>query len=226
MSRDWTHITGMPIDSLGFGLLLLLALAGAVLLGAAWHCFPRWLPRRSWFTPFAAVWRRLRDWRWSDVRELWIWRWRRRNRRPVRDRVPVSATTDVPLAADRLPDLPAAQLLSLADQYAAAGQFREAVRERLRAITRLLVDRGLITHHPEWTITELMRAAGAQAPSMRDDLQEASRIFSDIWYGERPAARTHDDRMRELAAQVDAASARVHGVPGAVAQPSAVGTTA
>jgi Domain of unknown function (DUF4129) len=222
MSRDWTHIAGVPIDTLGFGLLLLLALAGAMLLGAAWHFFPRWLPRRSWFVPPAGFWRRLRDWRWSDVRKLWQWRWRRRER----DRAPASATTVAPVAADRLPDLPAAQLLSLADQHAAAGRFREAVRERLRAITRQLVDRGLITHHPEWTITELVRAAGAQAPSMRDDLQEASRIFSDIWYGERPATRTHDDRMRELAAQVDAASARAYDVAGRVAQPSAVGATA
>lgn len=223
MSREWTHVAGVPVDALGFGLLLLLALAGAALLGAAWHFFPRWLPHRSWFTPVGDAMRRLRDWRWSDVRKPWQWRWWRRKRRRQRGRVP--ATTTVPVAADRLPDLPAAQLLSLADQHAAAGRFREAVRERLRAITRQLVDRGLITHHPEWTITELVRAAGVQAPSLRDDLQEASRIFSDIWYGERPATRTHDDRMRELAAHVDVASAVVHGAPAAAIQP-AVGAIA
>jgi hypothetical protein len=203
MSRDWTRIAGVPIDAVGFGLLLLLSLTGAVLLGAAWHFFPKWLPRRSWFAFAGRGWRRLRSLRWSNLARIWRDRRRARGWEPAAKPAPAHAA-----APDQLPDIPAAQLLSLADQYAAAGAFREAVRERLRAITRQLVDRGLIIHRPEWTITELVRAAGSAAPIMRDDLVEASRIFSDIWYGERHATRAHDDRMRELAARVEVNMAR------------------
>jgi hypothetical protein len=206
MSRGWTHIAGIPIDAIGFGLLFLLCLAGALLIGAAWHFWPRWLPRRSWFAGFGRMWRALRAFRLSS----W-WRARRRRHGERKRRwgqTPVKPAAAVPVAADQLPDVPAEQLLSLADQFAAAGQYREAVRERLRAITRQLVDRGYIPNHPEWTITELTRAAGAKAPVLQHDLDEASRIFSDIWYGERDATRAHDDRMRMLAAQIDNGAAR------------------
>jgi hypothetical protein len=191
MSRDWTRIAGVPIDAIGFGLLVLLALVGALLVGAAWHFYPRWLPRWSWLNGIRDGATRVRSVRW---------RFRRRARGRRRERSHVTPARQA--AADELPDLPVEEFLSTADRFAAAGLYREAVRERLRAITRQLVDRGLITHHPEWTITELVRAAASRAPAIQSDLQEASRIFSDIWYGDREASRAHDERMRELAARV------------------------
>ena len=95
-------------------------------------------------------------------------------------------------------------MLSRADRYAAEGRYAEAVRERLRAIVRTLVERGVIEHHPGWTVTELTTAAGQALPPLGPPLAEAGRIFSDIWYGEYPAGLAQDARMRELAGAVDA----------------------
>lgn len=106
-------------------------------------------------------------------------------------------------AEDELPETPPAELLSLADRYAAAGRYAEAVRERLRAMVRLLVDRGIIEHRPGWTVTELAAAAGTAEPALAAPLDEAAGIFSLVWYGQRPATAAHDARMRQLAGQVD-----------------------
>lgn len=103
---------------------------------------------------------------------------------------------------DELPEVPTATLLSLADRYAAEGRYAEAVRERLRAVVRELVDRGVIEHQPGWTVTELAAAAGRELPGGAGPLAEATRLFSDIWYGDRPATAGHDGRMRDLATAV------------------------
>jgi hypothetical protein len=109
------------------------------------------------------------------------------------------------VAGDELPDLPAADFVSLADRFAAEGRFAEAVRERLRAIVRELIDAGLIDNRPGWTVTELATAAGAARPPVRPGLDAASRLFSDIWYGQRPATADDDRRMRGYAGQVHGA---------------------
>src|SRR5262249_52273092 len=106
-----------------------------------------------------------------------------------------------------LPDRPAEEFVSLADRYAAQGRYAEAVRERLRAIVRELVDAGAVGNRPGWTGTELARVAAAARPPVRPPLDAASLVFSDIWYGLRPAYAHHDERMREYAAQVHAALA-------------------
>ena len=72
----------------------------------------------------------------------------------------------------------------------------------MRAIVRELVDRGVLDHRPGWTVTELARAAAAARPAVDAPLIEAGRVFSDIWYGSRPAYAEHDARMRELVAEV------------------------
>jgi hypothetical protein len=132
--------------------------------------------------------------------------WPRRRPRPVDEPVVVPDTPPVEETADdELPEVPTATLLSLADRYAAEGRYAEAVRERLRAMVRELVDRGVIEHRPGWTVTELARRAGRALPPAAGPLDEAARIFSDIWYGERPATAGHDSRMRDLATAVGAA---------------------
>jgi D-serine deaminase-like pyridoxal phosphate-dependent protein len=120
------------------------------------------------------------------------WRWRR------------AAPEHADLPPDRLPDLPAAALAHSADELAAQGRYREAVRERLRAIVRDLVERDVITHRPGWTVTELAVAAGRARPATAAALAAASEIFSGIWYGQRPADAWQDAAMRDLAARVRA----------------------
>ena len=197
MSRWWTEVLAAvsAVVSLSVVVLILLALAAAV--GLLWYFFPAWIPRR--FPRFRRI--RLRKPTWRRPRFRWRWpRWRRR-------RKPKAGEVEEPLAepagtADELPDLPAEAFASLADRLAAEGRYAEAVRERLRAIVRDLIDRGVVTHHPGWTVTELAAAATSVRPAVDPPLRAAARLFSDIWYGQRPATVDDDLQMRTHAAGV------------------------
>jgi hypothetical protein len=63
----------------------------------------------------------------------------------------------------------------------------------------------VIEHRPGWTVTELAHAAAAARPSVDQPLTQATTLFSDIWYGQRPAHAEHDARMRALAERVGSA---------------------
>lgn len=129
--------------------------------------------------------------------------WRpRRRQRPEPVDPPADVEAPEPADDDAVPEVPPAQLASLADRYAAAGRYAEAVRERLRAMVRELVERGVLTHRPEWTVTELAAAAGRAAPQLAGTMTEAADVFSRIWYARRTATAADDARMRALAAAV------------------------
>ncbi len=202
MSRGWTEFVAAVGDVIPLGLLILLLLVVAGLVGAGLYSWPRWLPTRWW--PRGAEGARRRRFRpglgWLRwFRFGWLrFRWRRR--RPA-----VEPAEALPDATDELPDLPAEAFMSLADRLAAEGRYAEAVRERLRGIVRELVDAGVIEHRPGWTVTELAAAAGAAWPPVRAPLDGASVLFSDIWYGQRPAERSHDELMRRYALTVSGA---------------------
>ncbi|MDG4820909.1 DUF4129 domain-containing protein [Asanoa sp. WMMD1127] len=179
-ARWWTESVAAVGDvlSLGWLLLILLALAGVVaVVWTHWARIRRFRFRPAWFT---------------------------RRARPSQPPTPEEALQD-DSEPDALPDLPAATFLSRADRYAAQGRWAEAVRERLRAVVRLLVDRKVIDHHPGWTVTELASAAGQRAPATDRPLGAAGLIFSDIWYGQKPATAHDDATMRQLASDVDKA---------------------
>ncbi|SNS92381.1 protein of unknown function [Asanoa hainanensis] len=182
-ARWWTETAAALSDVLGLGWILLILLALAAAVALLW-----------------THWSRLR------VPRLRL-RFRRRRRRPAAE--PEKNVDPVLDEAepDALPDLPAATFLSRADRFAAQGQWAEAVRERLRAVVRLLVDRRVIDHHPGWTVTELASAAGRNAPATDEPLTAAGTIFSDIWYGEKPATEDDDTSMKRLASEVDRAVA-------------------
>jgi hypothetical protein len=134
--------------------------------------------------------------RWRFGRLRWRLRWRRRRGRRVE---PVPE----PLADDLLPDLPAEVLALTADQLAAAGRYAEAVRERLRSMLRLLIERGILPASPGWTVMELAGAARRARPALAGPLSAAADVFSAIWYGLRPAAESDDAAMRSYAAEVE-----------------------
>jgi hypothetical protein len=191
VTRFWTELVGPMIDTVGWSWCMVIVAGAGLLLGLAWQTFPGWIPRRGW-------WRRIHL-RWPR----WRWPWQRRTR--AKDVVHADASaTAAATAADQLPDLPSATLMSLADQLAAQGRYAEAVRERLRGIVRELVDAGVIVHRPAWTVSELSRAAARARAPMGSPLDGANRIFSDIWYGQRTALADHDTTMREHAAHVHA----------------------
>ncbi|GIH12000.1 DUF4129 domain-containing protein [Rugosimonospora africana] len=206
MSRWWTERVAGLGDYLPLGLAALLLFVLAGLCAAALYWWPSWLPWRWWPRARTGEGRRGIRWRWPRLR----WPWRRfRLRWPWRRRRAEQEPADEPtiVAGDELPDLPTEAFVSLADRLAAQGRFGEAVRERLRGIVRELVDHQVVQSRPGWTVTELAAAAGTAWPPVGAPLDAASRTFSDIWYGQRPATAVHDGQMRGYADQVHAALA-------------------
>ncbi|MFI0404988.1 DUF4129 domain-containing protein [Actinomadura sp. 3N508] len=73
-----------------------------------------------------------------------------------------------------------------AERHAAAGQWAEAIRERLRAVARDLEERAVLAARPGRTADELAQETGEAVPELAGDLRVAVRIFDDVWYGDRP----------------------------------------
>lgn len=194
--RWWNELVAAVDTVLPLPTLILIMFVVATVVALLWYFFPAWIPRR-WPRPRMPRFRfRLPKWR------LPTWRmptWRRRAKKKV-------AVDEVePVEGDEVPELPAETFADLADRLAAEGRFAEAVRERLRGMVRELIERGVLEHRPGWTVTELAAVAANRRPQVAGPLNAAGQIFSDIWYGGRPAGAGHDTRMREHAAAQTAA---------------------
>jgi hypothetical protein len=200
MTRFWTEALAVLADLLPGGVptVFLASLVLTILVVLLWYFWPRWLPpyRWSWFRRRERGERKDRRARfrprWGRLR----WRWRRKQR------VRGQAETDDPYAPDELPDIPAAQLALTADDLATAGRYAEAVRERLRAMVRDLIERDVLPPTPGWTVTELATAAAVNRPALAAPMRAAVDVFSQIWYGLRPARAEDDQAMRVYAAAV------------------------
>ncbi|GAA3202553.1 DUF4129 domain-containing protein [Dactylosporangium siamense] len=183
MTRTWAEFLEVLSSRIGLPLLVLVLLLASILVGVLHYTYPRWIPAR-------------------------FPRLRRRRKSAKKPEKPVAPEpvelTEADLAGDELPDVPAAVFLTLADRLAAEGRYAEAVRERLRAIVRGLVERRAVEVLPGMTVTEVARAAAVVAPGVEPPLRGATGIFSDIWYGQLPATAEHDTLMRQYAAEVDA----------------------
>jgi hypothetical protein len=82
-----------------------------------------------------------------------------------------------------------------AERFAAAGQWAEAIRERLRAIARDLEERVILDPRPGRTADELAQEAGAVLPV---DLTPGVRIFDEVWYGDRPGTEAGYQLLKDL----------------------------
>ena len=87
---------------------------------------------------------------------------------------------------------------SAADAHAAAGEWADALRERLRAVVRSLEERSVLEPRPGRTADEAAAQAGAALPGCAADLAAAARLFDDVWYGGRPAGPEADAAVRAL----------------------------
>jgi hypothetical protein len=83
----------------------------------------------------------------------------------------------------------------LADDAARAGQWAEAVRERLRAVVRELEARGVLDPRPGRTADEVASEAGAAVPEVAGDLRRAVHVFDEVWYGGREATASSYDTL-------------------------------
>jgi hypothetical protein len=96
----------------------------------------------------------------------------------------------------------AAEHRQAADAHGAAGEWAEAVRERLRAVIRSLEERALLDPRPGRTADEAAVEAGAALPECAGPLRAGARVFDDIWYGGREASASSDQVLRDLDEQV------------------------
>ena len=125
----------------------------------------------------------------------------RRRLGPVRR----AAGRDQPLFAGT--ERSAAEHRRAADSHAAAGEWAEAVRERLRAVVRDLEERGVLEPRPGRTADEAAAEAGTVLPDCAGPLRAGARLFDDVWYGGRPGTRGADDELRALDQAVRSARA-------------------
>ncbi|HEY8473358.1 MAG TPA: DUF4129 domain-containing protein [Natronosporangium sp.] len=206
--RAWHELVATIGDHIFGGVpvlgLILFAITGLVAL--FWYWWPEWWHalRRFTMARFAGGREesRGRRWRFRGLlgRLRARWRFGRRKRRGE----PADTEPEPELGPDDLPDLPAVELALSADQLAAQGRYKEAVRERLRAIVRELIERQVVDHRPGWTVTELATMAAQNRLATAAPLAAASELFSSIWYGQRDATPAHDAAMRVHADQVRA----------------------
>lgn len=98
-----------------------------------------------------------------------------------------------------------------AERYAAEAQWAWALRERVRAIARALEERAILEPRPGRTAAELAAECAALLPAYAADLQGASRLFDDVWYGGRAATAAAYDQVRELDERLRAARPALAG---------------
>jgi hypothetical protein len=101
---------------------------------------------------------------------------------------------------------PAADWLAEAEAHERAGEWRQAVRARYRALVADLAGRGLLTEVPGRTAgeyrAELVDALPAAAPSFAG----VTELFEGAWYGRRPTGEAEAAHLRDLADHVLAAA--------------------
>ena len=182
MSRAWDEWVASVFDVVPGRYVLLILLVGAGLTGALWYWYPAWVPRRL------PRWRL----RWPRLR------WPRKRRRPGVKKV--RSPKPKPAEVRR----PAPAVAGLADRYAAEGRYAEAIRERLRDTVGELAAAGVVTPEPGETAAEVAASASERRPALATPLVGATDLFSEVWYGDRPAGAVQDEHMRSLSSEVRA----------------------
>jgi hypothetical protein len=92
-----------------------------------------------------------------------------------------------------------------AEQHAGAGEWAEAIRERLRAVARALEERVILDPRPGRTADELAAEAGAALPELAAELAAAVRVFDDVWYGDRAGTAAGYAQLTRLDERVQGA---------------------
>ncbi|MBC6456776.1 DUF4129 domain-containing protein [Actinomadura sp. HBU206391] len=93
-------------------------------------------------------------------------------------------------------------------RLAAAGQWAEAIRERLRAVARDLEERVILDPRPGRTADELATEAAQALPDIAEAFHAGVRVFDDVWYGDRPGTREGYEHLAVLDELTQAATPR------------------
>ncbi|MEV4637508.1 DUF4129 domain-containing protein [Actinoplanes sp. NPDC049548] len=179
MTRVWDEFAASVFDRISPQLLLFLLLLLAGVAGSLWYWYPAWVPRR--------------------MPRLRMPKIKRPRRRP---RTKKKAVEETPAAPAFEPSVVLPDGTLLADRLAAEGRYAEAIRQRLRDLVGDLAAAGIVAPLPGTTAAEVAATAAVQRPAMAGPLGGATELFSEIWYGDRPALRDHDEHMRALTGEV------------------------
>ncbi|MEU8225757.1 DUF4129 domain-containing protein [Kribbella sp. NPDC048915] len=101
----------------------------------------------------------------------------------------------------------AAEYRTQAEQEAASGDFASAIRSRFRACVAELTERTVLDERAGRTAYEVVADASRAAPVLREPLQPAALIFTEVVYGNRPG--TPERYAAVVAADNAARTARV-----------------
>ena len=105
---------------------------------------------------------------------------------------------EVSLAPSRSP----ADWRAEAEQHERAGEWRQALRCRYRALVVDLAGRGLLEEVPGRTAGEYRAELGHTLPAAGASFRGATELFEGAWYGRRPTAAADTSRFRQLADDV------------------------
>ena len=101
----------------------------------------------------------------------------------------------------------AAEYRAQSEREAASGDFALAIRSRFRACVAELTERTILDERAGRTAYEVVADAGRAAPVLREPLQPAALVFTEVVYGNRPGT---PERYAAVVAADDAArTARV-----------------
>jgi len=105
----------------------------------------------------------------------------------------------------------AAEHRSAAEGFAATGDYRLAIIERMRAIAVDLESRQILPPRPGRTAAELGTEAALAIPGEASALGNATRLFDDVRYGGRPGSPDGYQQVRDLDLRIRAVSIQVSG---------------
>ncbi len=83
-----------------------------------------------------------------------------------------------------------------------AGQWRQALRCRYRALVAELADRGVVEEVAGRTAGEYRAEVAGSAPTVAAPFGGATELFERAWYGDRPTGPDEASRFRGLADEV------------------------
>lgn len=106
------------------------------------------------------------------------------------------------------PTRAAADYRGRSEEYAAAGEWAAAVRERFRAVVRELEVGTILDVRPARTAWEAAYRASRVLPDCAETLRDGAETFNAVVYGDRPATDTAYRQLVALDEQVSAAAGR------------------
>ena len=119
-----------------------------------------------------------------------------------------SGTAAPPVSVTSETRRPATEWEREAEEHAAAGRWRDAVRCRYRALVATLAARGAVDEVPGRTAGEYRLEVLRTRPDAAVPFADATDVFERAWYGAAPTEESDDRRFRQLASDALDASAR------------------